>query len=146
MAGTWKWYGNGMLKAMTGAIDFDTDTFKLMLTTSSYTPNQDSHDFRDDVTNEVGASGSYSAGGGVLSGVSVTYDAGTNEMRIAWTSPSFTSATITARTAVIYKARGGAASADELVAFCTEATDIASTAGTFTVTLPSPTLKVTVTA
>jgi len=143
MAGTWKWYGNGLLNAAKGTIDFDTDTFKLMLTTSSYTPDQDAHDYRDDVTNEVGASGTYSAGGATLSGVAVTYDSGTNEMRIKWTSPSFTSATITARTAVIYKSRGGAASADELVAYCTEASDVTSTAGTFTVTLPDPTLKIT---
>jgi len=143
MAGTWKWYGLAVEKMAEGSIDFDTDTFKLMLTTNAYTPNQDTHDFRDDVTNEVGASGTYSAGGATLSGFSGAYDTGTNEYRIAWTSPAFTSATITARTAVIYKSRGGAASADELVAYCTEASDVTSTAGTFTVTLPSPTLKIT---
>ena len=143
MAGTWKWYGNGLLNVMKGAIDLDTDTFKLMLTTSTYTPDQDAHDFRNDVTNEVGASGTYAAGGATLAGVSVTYDTATNEARVAWTSPSFTGATITARTAVIYKSRGGASTADELVAYCTEATDVTSTAGTFTVTLPSPTLKIT---
>lgn len=143
MAGTWKWYGNGLLNVMKGAIDLDTDTFKLMLTTSTYVPNQDTHVFRSDVTNEVGASGTYAAGGATLAGVSVTYDTATNEARVAWTSPSFTSATITARNAVIYKSRGGAATADELVAYCTEAADVTSTAGTFTVTLPSPTLKIT---
>lgn len=35
MAATIKWYGNGLLKVATGAIDFDTDTFKAMLTTSA---------------------------------------------------------------------------------------------------------------
>lgn len=143
MAGTWKWYGNGLLKAVTGAIDFDTDTFKLLLTSSGYTPNQDTHDFRDDVTNEVGASGSYSAGGATLTGGAVTYDAATNEVRITWSDVSFTSATITARTAVIYKSRGGASSADELVAYCTDSGDVTSTAGTFTVDLPNPVLKIT---
>lgn len=143
MAGTWKWYGNGLLNVMKGAIDLDTDTFKLMLTTNAYTPDQDAHDFRNDVTNEVSASGTYASGGATLSGVSVTYDSATNEARVSWTSPSFTSATITARTAVIYKSRGGASNADELLAYCTEATDISSTAGTFTVSLPSPTLKIT---
>ena len=143
MAGTWKWYGNGLLNALKGNIDFDTDTFKLMLTSSAYTPDQDAHDFRNDVTNEVGASGTYASGGATLSGVSVTYDSASNEARISWTSPSFTSATITARTAVIYKSRGGASSADELVAYCTESADVSSTAGTFTVSLPTPTLKIT---
>lgn len=143
MAGTWRWYGNGLLNALKGNIDFDTDTFKLMLTSSAYTPDQDAHDFRNDVTNEVGASGTYASGGATLSGVSVTYDSASNEARISWTSPSFTSATITARTAVIYKSRGGASSADELVAYCTESADVSSTAGTFTVSLPTPTLKIT---
>lgn len=145
MSGTWTWYGKGLQALAQGTIDFDTDTFKLMLATNSYTPDQDVHDFRDDVTTyEVGNSGTYSAGGATLSGVAVTYDSGTNEVRIKWTSPvSFTSATITARHAVIYKSRGGAASADELVAYCTEASDITSTAGTFSITLPDPTLRIT---
>lgn len=143
MSGTWKWYGLGVKAMATGTIDLDTDTFKLMLTTSTYTPDQDAHDFRNDVTNEVANSGTYAAGGATLAGVSVTYDTATNEMRVSWTSPSFTGATITARTAVIYKSRGGASSADELLAYCTEAADVTSTAGTFTVTLPSPTLKIT---
>ncbi len=145
MAGTFKWYGNGLLKALTGAIDFDTDTFKIMLTTSTYTPNQDTHDFRDDVTNEVSGTG-YTAGGATLAGVAVTYDAGTNEVRIKWTDPTWSTSTITARTAVIYKSRGGASSADELVAYATNDADVSSTAGTFTVDLADPTLKLTIAA
>jgi hypothetical protein len=144
MSGTWHFYGPAIEKIFEGSIDVDTDTFKLMLTTSAYTPNQDTDDFRNDVTNEVGASGSYAAGGATLAGGTFAYDTGSNEYRIAWTSPVFTTATITARTAVIYKSRGGASSADELVAYCTESGDVTSTAGNFTVTLPSPTLKVTV--
>lgn len=144
MSGAWHWYGLGLLAVVKGAVDLDTDTFKLMLTTSTYTPNIDTHDFRDDVTNEVGASGSYAAGGATLAGVAVTYDAASNQIRTKWTDPAFTSATITARTAVIYKSRGGAASADELLAYCTESADVTSTAGTFTVDLPDPTLTLTV--
>ncbi len=139
MAGTWHFYGPAIEKIAEGSIDLDTDTFKIMLTTSSYTPNQDTHDFRDDVTNEVSGTG-YTTGGATLSGFSGAYDTGSNQYRVAWTSPTWSTATITARTAVIYKSRGGASSADELVAYCTEAGDVSSTAGTFTVTLPSPTL------
>lgn len=142
MAGTWHFYGNGLLNVFKGNIDLDTDTFKIMLTTNAYTPNQDTHDFRDDVTNEVIGTG-YTAGGTTLSGVSVTYDAASNEVRISWTDPTWPTATITARTAVIYKSRGGAASADELLAYCTEASDISSSGATFTVDLPVPTLRST---
>lgn len=144
MSATFKWYGKGLLAVLKGSVDLDTDTFKLMLTSSSYTPDQDAHDFRDDVTNEVSNSGSYSAGGATLTGVAVTYDAGTNEVRVSWDDVAFTSATITARTAIIYKSRGGASSADELIAYASETGDVTSTAGTFTVDLPSPTLKITV--
>lgn len=142
MAGTWKWYGQGLLNVLKGNIDLDTDTFKIMLCTSSYTPDQDAHDYRNDVTNEVSGTG-YTAGGATLSGVSVTYDSGSNEARISWTDPTWSSSTITARTAVIYKSRGGASSADELLGYCVHDADATSTDGTFTVDLPSPTLKLT---
>ena len=142
MSGTLTWYGNGLLKLATGSIDLDTDTFKAMLCTSAYTPNQDTHTFRSDVTNEITGTG-YTAGGATLSGVSVTYDSASNQVRISWTDPTWSSATFTARTLVIYKSRGGAASADELVAFATEASDITATGATFTVDLPSPTLTIT---
>lgn len=141
MAGTWNWYGNGLLNVAKGLIDLDTDTFKIMLTTSTYTPVKDTHDFRDDVTNEVTGTG-YTSGGATLAGVSVTYDAATDQVQISWTDPTWTSSTITARTAVIYKSRGGASSADELLAYCTESGDIVSTGGTFTVDLPAPTLYI----
>jgi hypothetical protein len=145
MAATWKWYGNGLLAVAKGLVDFDTDTFKIMLTTSAYTPVQNTHDYRDDVTNEVAASGTYATGGATLAGVTVTQSGGV--VSIGWTpDPSFTSATITARTAVIYKARGGAASADELVAYATETGDVTSTAGTFTIDLPAPVLTLTAAA
>lgn len=141
MAGTWNWYGNGLLNVAKGLIDLDTDTFKIMLTTSTYTPVKDTHNFRDDVTNEVTGTG-YTSGGATLAGVSVTYDAASDQVQISWTDPTWTSSTITARTAVIYKSRGGASSADELLAYCTESGDIVSTGGTFTVDLPAPTLYI----
>jgi hypothetical protein len=90
-----------------------------MLTTSTYVPNQDTHDFRDDVTNELAAGGGYSAGGVTLSGVAVTYDSASNEVRWDFsTDPSFAfSASKTWRNGVVYKSRGGASTADELVAY-----------------------------
>jgi hypothetical protein len=137
-----KWYGQGLMKALTGNIDFDTDTFKVMVCTSTYVPNQDTHVFRSDVTNEVAPSGTYAAGGISLGAATVTYDGASNEIRITWGSVSATGATITGRVAVIYKARGGAASADELVGYFVEAADVVAVNGTYTVTLPGPTLTV----
>ena len=146
MSGTWKWYGLGLQKMLTGSIDFDTDTIFMMLATDAYTPNQDTDDFRNDVTPEASGAG-YSSGGKTVGTVTASYDAATNEVRFVWPDVAWTSASITARTAVIYKSRGGASSADELIAYCTESANVTSTANTFTVDIPaSAALKITVTA
>lgn len=114
-----------------GAIDFDTDTFKVMLVTSSYTPNKDTDDKRNDVTNEASGTG-YTAGG-VTSACTVTKDTANDRVTLSFAAVSWASSTITARGAVIYKSRGGASSADELVAYNDFGSDVASASGTFTV-------------
>jgi hypothetical protein len=45
-AGDWTWYGVGP------NVDLSSGSYKIMLTASTHTPNQDTHDFRDDLTNE----------------------------------------------------------------------------------------------
>jgi len=119
-----------------GAVDWDTDTIKCMLTTSSYSPNIDTHDFRDDVTNEVSGTG-YSAGGTALANKTVTADTTNDRAVLDADDTSWATATITARYAVLYKSRGGASSADELIAAIDFGSDIASTGGTFLITWSS---------
>ena len=118
MAATILWFGEGASHVANAAVDWDTDTINVMLTTSTYVPNQDTHNFRDDVTNEITGTG-YVAGGAALAGKTRTYDAGTNEVRLDATDLTWTGLDPAAafRYGVIYKARGGAASADELVAY-----------------------------
>lgn len=122
-----------------GAIDFDTDTFKVMLVTSSYTPNKDTHDKRDDVTNEVSGTG-YTAGG-ISAPVTVTKDTANDKVTIQFAAVSWTSSTITARGAVYYKARGGASSADELVAYNDFNSNITTSNGTFSLAASTLTLQ-----
>jgi hypothetical protein len=122
-----------------GDIDFDTDTFKAMLVTSSYTPNKDTHDFRDDVTNEVSGTG-YTAGG-VASAVTVTKDTANDKVTIQLGAVSWASSTITARGCVYYKSRGGASSADELVCYADFGSDVSSSGGTFSVAASTITLQ-----
>ena len=119
-----------------GAIDADADTFKVMLVTSTYTPNKDTHTKRSDVSNEVTGTG-YTAGG-TASAATITKNTATDQVTIAFASVNWPTSTITARAAVIYKSRGGASSADELVAYVDFLSDITSTADTFTVTFSSP--------
>lgn len=121
-----------------GAIDFDTDTFKVMLVTSSYTPNKDTHDKRDDVTNEVSGSG-YTSGGDT-SACTVTKDTANDKVTLSFASVSWGSSTITAYGAVIYKSTG-TASTDPLVAYIDFGGDVSSNGGTFSVGISTITLQ-----
>lgn len=119
---------------LNGAVDLDTDTIKVMLVTSSYSPNIDTHEYRDDVTNEHSSSGTnYTAGGETLANKSVTADNTDNEGVFDADDVAWASSTITARGAVLYKARGGASSADELICYFDFGSDKTSTNGTFTI-------------
>lgn len=117
---------------MNGSIDLDTDSIYVMLVTSSYTPDQDLHEYRDDITNEVSGTG-YTAGGSALASKTVTADNTDNEGVFDANDVSWSTSTITARAAVLYKNRGGASSADELICYIDFGADKISTAGTFTI-------------
>lgn len=116
---------------MNGALDLDTDTIKVMLVTSSYTADQDAHTKRSDITNEVSGTG-YSAGGASLANKAVTADNTDNEGVFDADDLTWSTATITARGAVLYKSRGGASSADELICYIDFGADKSSSAGNFT--------------
>jgi hypothetical protein len=128
-------YNSCLDDAVRGNIDFDTDSFKIMLVTSSYTADKDTHTKRSDVTNE--ASGTGYTSGGAASAVTVTKDTTNDRIDIDFADVSFTSATITAAGAVIYK-NTGTASTDNLVAYLDFGGDVTSTNGTFTVDITSP--------
>lgn len=121
-------------KLVDGSIDLDGDTFKISLHTSSFAPNFDTLDFRDDLTNEVTATG-YTAGGQTLAGLSIAVDLTNDRAEWTFTAPQWTiTGSVTARYAVISKIRGGAASADEVVLVIDFGSDKTATDGTFTIT------------
>lgn len=111
------------------AINLKSDTIKIALLTSSYTPNAD-HDFFSDVSAyEVAASGSYSAGGATLT-TTVSTDDTDDEGVFDATDVSFTTASITARYAIVYKSTGVAATSP-LICLIDFGSNYTSTAGTF---------------
>lgn len=110
MAVTAFWYGKAIQNILGGAteaesrkIDWLSDVIKVMLCTSAYTPNQDTHAFKTDVTNEVTGTG-YDAGGKELTGKTLAYDAATNKTTLDGDDVSWPNSTITARYAVVYDA------------------------------------------
>ena len=98
-----------------GEIDFGDDTIKVMLSTESYVPDQDTHEFRDDVTNEVAGTG-YTAGGATVEPTAVR-DNVLNRLTVTLPGAAWENSTLAnVRVATYYKSRGGASSADELIA------------------------------
>lgn len=129
-----KLYGSVFAKAFNKEIDFDTDTIKVMLLTSSYTPNQDTHDYLDDVVaNEVTGTG-YTAGGATLANKTVTYDSATNTCILDADDTTWSSSTITARYAVIYDASPATNATRPLIGYVDFTSDQSSNAGSFTLT------------
>ncbi len=106
------------------------DTFKLALydNSASFTAATTAYT----ATNEVGDSGSYAAGGGALTNVTPT-TSGTTAFT-DFDDLSFTSATITARGALIYN---DTAAGDPAVVVLDFGSDKTSTDGTFTIQFPT---------
>lgn len=98
---------------MIGNVDADTDTFRAMLTTNSYTESKN-HSKRSDITNEITAT-NYTAGGVVVTLTVSAINTSTNAFTITVNGATWNNLTGTARRLVVYKSRGGASSADELV-------------------------------
>jgi hypothetical protein len=122
-----------------GAIDFDTDTFKVMLVSSSYNADKDTDLKRSAVTNEVSGTG-YTAGG-VTTACTVTKSTANDRVTLSFAAVNWASSTITARAAVIYKSRGGLASADELVCYVDFGGDVSSSSATFSLGSSTITLQ-----
>ena len=112
------WYGLVMERQWEGTkIDWDSATIKCSLHTATYPPLQDTHDFWDDATNEVTGT-AYTTGGVALSTPTVTYDTGTDEIRLDAGDAVWTTATISSiRYAVVYEDTAGASTTDPLITY-----------------------------
>lgn len=106
-------------------------TYRMTLHTASYAPDRATHNRFDDITNQVTGTG-YTAGGEIVA-LTTSTNTTTHTMTLTIASASWPTSTITARYAVIRRARGGAASADELVAVIDNGANASSSATTFAV-------------
>lgn len=123
-------YDNFLYGQMNGTsnavIDFDTDTIKVALATNSYTPAATTHDFFDDITNEVTGT-NYTAGGATLGSKTVALSSGTvtfDAADVTWTASG--SGFSTARYAIIYKSTG-TASTSRLICYVNFGADVGNT-------------------
>jgi len=125
------WYATPIINAYgANPQNYLSDSMKVLLTTSSYSPTQATDAFKSDVTNEVTGTG-YSAGGATLASKTLTYNSGTKTITWAAANVSWTSSTITARTAVVYDGTPGSDATRPLFIQDTSSVDVVSSSGTF---------------
>ena len=103
----------------------------MMLVTGSYVPDKDTHVKRSDITNEITATG-YTAKGPTVT-FTITKDTANDEILYTINSVSLSSFTGTSRRAIYYRDRGGASSADELIACNDFGADVTYTSATMSV-------------
>jgi hypothetical protein len=134
MAVSAKIYSKYFLSVNAATINWGSDSIKVMLCTSTYTPVQGTHQFKSDITNEVTGTG-YTATGVALgtktnttSGLVATFDAA---------DTSWAASTITARYAVVYDATPATDATRPLILYVDFGADVISSGGTFTITWDS---------
>jgi hypothetical protein len=134
MAVSAKLYGLFFKSLCNKEIDLDTDTIKFMMTTSSYTPDQDTHQYKSSVTNEVTGTG-WAAGGVTVGSVAVTYDTATNVLKIDAADISESGVTVAnARYGVLYDSSPASDATRPLIAYVDFDGNQSATAGSVAIT------------
>lgn len=78
----------------TAAQSLEAETHKALLVQDAYTHNYDTHDFRDDITNEVSGTG-YTTGGATFTTTNITLSSGVltyDHDDVSWSSSTITNA------------------------------------------------------
>jgi hypothetical protein len=123
-------FGLSLEKALIDTLgeSWEAEDNKVLMVTDSYTPNFDTHDFRDDITNEVTGTG-YSSGGIALTTTEITLSSGLATFDAA--DSSWAASTIANAMAAVYYTNVGAAGTDQLVLLSDFVSAASSSSGTF---------------
>lgn len=138
-AGNFILYSAALEAINKGTLDLDSNTFRMVLVTSAYTPAQNTHTAWSDISaNEVAAGGGYSTHGKLLT---CTVTRASNVVTFDCDDQAWTASTITAKYAVIVKdadANGALATTDVPLCYCDLSSgggSLSSTSATFSVTI-----------
>jgi hypothetical protein len=112
-------------------INLTADTIKLMLCTSTYTPNRGTHRYKSDVTNEVSGTG-YTATGNTVG--SMGSNIASNVYSITGANASWPASTFTARYAVLYDSTPATDATRPLIGYVDFGADQSPSNGTLSVT------------
>ena len=131
------YYGLTLEKQLidTAAFSLESTNIYAMLVTDGYTHNYDTHDFRNDITNEVTAGDGYTAGGKALDATPSLTVASPATEQLAYDSADVAWATSTitdAMAAILYDTTGNSTT-DQLVLLSDFGTAVSTSNGTLTV-------------
>lgn len=139
MAVTAYWYANCFEHAFNKETDYLADDVAVILTSATYTPNQDTHEYHDDITNQLSTSNGYTAEDGTGTGELLGTKTNDNTNNVStfdaantvWTSSG---AGFTARISVICDVTPGVSASDPLYCWMDFGqNETASGGGTFTI-------------
>ncbi len=139
MAVTAWWYVNAFEAAFNKEIDFIADNMGVILTdTTPYAPDQDTHDFGNDITNEVTEANGYLAGldasGELLASQTHANSVNVSTLDAANSVWTATGAGFSSRIAVIVDVQTASGPTDPLLCWTNYGqTETASGGGTFTI-------------
>ena len=130
-------YNSAVDKIVRGQIDFDSDTFKILLVNGAAqddTNEKVNFDFVNDLTTELATGSGYNE----RKGTTPTITQNGNNTEISFESVSWTEASISATGAVLYAHKGTDDAANPLLAYLNFNNLVVSSEGTFTVSITSP--------
>lgn len=131
-----KAYGLSLKSLTIGEVDYISGTAKCALCSSSYTPNQDTHQFYSDLTNEVSGAG-YTTGGVTLTSKTNAYNTSTNTVALDAADPTWATITIAEIRFAVFYIDTGTPSTSSLLSYMDFEANYAPSAQSFTVTLPA---------
>lgn len=144
MAVTVNGYNSYFGKIQDGSIDLDTDTIKVVLVTSAYTFNSDTHTQYSHITNQVANGNGYTTGGATLANKAIAVDNAANLAKFTANNVVWNDSTISAAGAILYKYidnAGSPAAASPLICFVAFGETVISNAGSFTIAWPDNVIK-----
>jgi hypothetical protein len=112
-------------------INYLTDTIKVMLCTSSYSPDQNGHVYKSHISGETANGNGYTSGGIALSNKTLTCDSTTNTVKLDADDALWENASITARYAVIYNDTPAGDASKPLLGYVDFGKDVTSTDADF---------------
>lgn len=128
-------YGPFIVSALSKEIAWLSDTVKCALCTSSYTPDQNDHQYFSDVTNEITGTG-YTAGGETVTGKALTYDGPNLLLNVVCSTVTWSTVTIAAARYAVFYVDTGTAATSPLVSYMDFGVDRSAAATSFDVTVP----------